>query len=465
MISKLPNIVVPKGEPFKNCCLGRKRYADILTQIVTNYTNGGVIALNGAWGTGKTTFMKMWSQDLIDNGFHTLYFNVWEDDFISDPLVGLIGQFEDLCKSEEVKSKFIEVLTFAGKVVASTAPAILKVFAKHYLSEDIVGSISDATNEIGDVFKREIETYQEQRNSIREFRKTLRNFVYEYFNGKPIIFIVDELDRCNPHYAVKVLERIKHLFDIPNIIFVLSIDKKQLCSSIRGYFGTDKLNAEEYLQRFINLEYQLPHPDADSFCNYLYEVYDFESYFSRVNNEYRSSKEMFKRMSTSFFKKLNLSLREMDRLYSHIRLSLKSYNSTNNVYAELILLLLYMKKKDISFYNMLKEHKCTIQDIVTFFESEDIKNVFYCSDAFDYSVRYTTLCLAYLLVLYSHGKLGDENIKLLNNETILNFKIHIIDEKMMLEAIKTYSQSPMTMYDNLNNYISHIDLLNTINGI
>ena len=65
---------------------------------------------------------------------------------------------------------------------------------------------------------------------------------------------MDELDRCNPHYAVKVLERIKHLFCIPNIVFVLSIDKMQLANSVRGYYGSDFINAEEYLKETYNIE-------------------------------------------------------------------------------------------------------------------------------------------------------------------------------------------------------------------
>ena len=59
----------------------------------------------------------------------------------------------------------------------------------------------------------------------------------------PVIFFVDELDRCNPRYAVAVLERIKHLFEIPNIIFVLAINKKELSNAIQGYYGSSKIDS------------------------------------------------------------------------------------------------------------------------------------------------------------------------------------------------------------------------------
>jgi KAP P-loop domain protein len=59
------------------------------------------MAIDGEWGSGKTTFVKKWEQSLRNEGFHTLYFNVWEDDFIDDPVVGLVGQLRKISKDEE----------------------------------------------------------------------------------------------------------------------------------------------------------------------------------------------------------------------------------------------------------------------------------------------------------------------------------------------------------------------------
>lgn len=67
------------------------------------------------------------------------------------------------------------------------------------------------------------------------------------------MFFIDELDRCRPTFAIELLERIKHLFDIQNIVFVLSIDKEQLEASTAAAYGS-AINAPEYLRRFIDLE-------------------------------------------------------------------------------------------------------------------------------------------------------------------------------------------------------------------
>lgn len=156
-----------------------------------------------------------------------------------------------------------------------------------------------------------------------------------------MIFIIDELDRCNPHYAVKVLERIKHLFNIPNIIFVLSIDKEQLSNSIRGYYGSESINADEYLKRFIDIEYALPDPDVEKFCSYLYDYYGFEAY-ERPRGT-REIEESFLAIANILFMHKNLSLRQIEKIFAHIRLSLNMYRHDQVIYADLICLLTYLR--------------------------------------------------------------------------------------------------------------------------
>lgn len=89
--------------------------------------------------------------------------------------------------------------------------------------------------------------------------------------SNPIVIIIDELDRCRPDYAVKTLETLKHFFDIPGFVFILSIDEKQLKSSVKKLFGTD--NFDGYKRKFINNSFILPKPNREDFTNYLYDIY------------------------------------------------------------------------------------------------------------------------------------------------------------------------------------------------
>lgn len=84
MNCKLEKLEIPADQPFLNCKLGREKYAEVLKTIITTYKKGFVLAIDGKWGTGKTTFVEMWKAYLELDNFQTLYFNAWENDFISD---------------------------------------------------------------------------------------------------------------------------------------------------------------------------------------------------------------------------------------------------------------------------------------------------------------------------------------------------------------------------------------------
>ena len=310
MISKLGDVDVDLDpeHPFAGCKLGRQKYAEILTQIVSQY-DSCVLAINSEWGTGKTTFIKMWQQYLANNEFNTLYFNVWENDFISDPLIGFIGEFKELNIDNKLDTELNNVTTNASKIAFS----LIKGYINLKTGSDVAKTFKECT----DLLSKEFENYEDQKNSIEGFRTALKAFIKGCETEKPLIFFVDELDRCNPAYAVKVLERIKHLFSIPNIVFVLSVDKKQLCNAIKGYYGSESLDAENYLKRFIDIEYNLPEPSYEDFCNYLYDKFEIGKYIK--NLEYGND---FIDFSTKLFQHNKLSLRKMEKIYSHVSLAI-----------------------------------------------------------------------------------------------------------------------------------------------
>lgn len=346
MISKLGDVPIKPGNPFDGCKLHRDKYAIILTQIVSQY-DSCVLAINGEWGTGKTTFIKMWQQYLIDNEFNALYFNVWENDFISDPLVGFIGEFKELNPNHKLDTELKKITTTASKIVHSMLPTLARGYIKLKIGSDIVETYNDCT----DVLNKEFRDYEDQKNSIKDFRNALGEFVNKCNTKKPIVFFVDELDRCNPAYAVKVLERIKHLFSIPNIVFVLSIDKKQLCNAIKGYYGSESLDADNYLKRFIDIEYNLPEPNYEDFCNYLYDKFDIETH---INNLHEI--DSFSIFTIELFKYNKLSLRQMEKIYSHISLAI-SCNKQLECDALLFVFFVFIRVCHSDIYTSFKQKK------------------------------------------------------------------------------------------------------------
>ena len=220
-------------KPFKDDKLGREEYAKILTSIVGSFTEGAVIALNGAWGTGKSTFLKMWSQHLKNEGFPVVYYNAWEDDICDEPLLSMLRGLKGLNNEEGLDEVFkIGVKVFLG-TISGAFSAVTGVVGK-VAQGAIEGGMKQLEESIYETLKED----DDRLKLMQSFKVGLTDYMTTVCdNGKPLIFMVDELDRCNPSFAVKVLERIKHLFEVPNIVFILSIDKQQLACSVKGFYG------------------------------------------------------------------------------------------------------------------------------------------------------------------------------------------------------------------------------------
>ena len=83
-----------------------------------------------------------------------------------------------------------------------------------------------------------------------------------------MVFIIDELDRCRPTFAIELLERVKHIFDVPNLVFAFGINRDELCSSLQSIYGN--IDADVYLRRFFDMEFTLPQTQTQrSFARYL----------------------------------------------------------------------------------------------------------------------------------------------------------------------------------------------------
>lgn len=353
MKSKIKDIEIPDSNPFGNDKLGRLEYANTLTSIIEVYgESGGVLSINGEWGTGKTTFISMWRQHLENQSFHTFYFNAWESDFADDPLVSLIAEFKKISTGTD-EEPFKALITNGAKIVTSATSALFNTILKTTtgLDHHVLDNVTDTIKGIGDSW---IEEYEMQKEAFSDFKQYLNNFVADKADAKhPIVFFVDELDRCNPTYAVKTLERIKHLFDISNLIFILSINKKQLACSIQGYFGSEKMNADEYLRKFIDLEYNLPAPDMHKYCTYLFDEYDIWSFFcDRQTRNIEASD--FIQMSSVLGQHCNMNLRELNKLYAHASIALSAFSSNGFFSVYLFYYLCFIRVCQTELFNKIK---------------------------------------------------------------------------------------------------------------
>jgi hypothetical protein len=360
--------IIPNSDnPFAECKLEREPYAKVLTDIVNTYADGFVLAINNEWGTGKTTFVKMWQQHLKKNKFKTIYFNAWENDFDSNPLVALMSELETLANDKN-KKVFKSVVEKGAVLVKNIAPAILKAVADKYINSKVIAdAIENTTKASTEILEEEIKAYTSKKKTIIEFRKELEKFVKQSDNSKPLVFIIDELDRCRPNYAVEVLEQIKHFFSVSGIVFVLSIDKKHLSSAVKGFYGSEQIDSNEYLRRFIDLEYSIPKPSTKNFTKYLFEYYSFKDFFSSQErlkyNELREDESNFLMMAEFLLIKSNITLRQHERIFALTRLALCSFKANEYTFPHLLFILVYIKIMQDELFKNIENNVLSIQEL------------------------------------------------------------------------------------------------------
>lgn len=419
--SRSQELDIPEGNPFENDKLDRSQFSNILTDVVSFYGQTGcVLALGGEWGTGKTTFVKMWRQALNNKGFKTLYFNAWASDYTEDPLMALIAELSELSADNGTINK---IAAGAVRITASVLKSTLKGVLKKATGID-ADVISDAIDESIDIGKKYLDKFEEQKTTLEEFKENLRKYIAENAGENPIVFFVDELDRCNPHYAVAVLERIKHLFEIPNIVFVLAVNKKELSNAIQGYYGSSKIDSDEYLRRFIDIDFILPKPKLDAYFDFLYEEYEFDAFF---NNETR--KEVFgrkdepyafKTVALSMCKELNINLRQMDRIFAYSRLALMQFGSRTYLLPDIYFMLCFWKVMDSQFYNQISKKAFTVQEFLMKLEDK-LPPAFFRKEEEYYSSSNMVYVVACLLYCYDITGTGDRpvasTLKAIHNES------------------------------------------------
>lgn len=133
--------------------------------------------------------------------------------------------------------------------------------------------------------------------------------------GNKLVVFVDELDRCNPVYAIKLLERIKYFFDHENIIFVFSVNVNELTNTIANYYGQN-FDSHRYLNKFFDVSIDLPQVNITNFMKFL--GLDKNSYY-------------FNETAFEIINHYHFIMRDCIRYYQSISI-LEEFANTNSVY-------------------------------------------------------------------------------------------------------------------------------------
>ena len=304
-----------------NDLLQRRKPGEALSKLMRSYVKPRVVALNGNWGTGKTWFLERWRKHHRDRFADTIvvYFDAFEHDYISDPLPALVTALA----KENPDGNIKEIKEAAFKLAQPLARKALAIAGPG--TSEIVNLLGEFINALTDE-KEYWNNEKERMEGMGKFRSALEVLISQE-NGKRLIFVVDELDRCRPDYALEVLEVIKHFFSVDNVHFILGVNLKALGDMVRVRYGS-KIDAEAYLEKFIQIKLALPEEFSEGIQSQL-NVLKYLNYLCQKMQIPSHIGEWLK-VRAKFVCRINsISFRQIEHIVSAVALASPESRRTN----------------------------------------------------------------------------------------------------------------------------------------
>jgi len=232
--------------------LGIDRYKTGLVKFIDRSNTPITIALQGEWGSGKTSLMNTLKNELCDADpakFIPVWLNTWQYSLMKDSESALISIIRGL--TDEIISNMDDLKSQAAMKVRSVFGKVLKTTAK-------VAIQATTGNDIGD----SLDSWEgNKETTILALRNELNaaiKMILEKKQKAGFIFFIDDLDRIDPPVAVQILELLKNIFDLDKCVFVLAIDYDVVIKGLEPKFGKFTEANEREFRSFFDKIIQLP---------------------------------------------------------------------------------------------------------------------------------------------------------------------------------------------------------------
>jgi len=253
------------------------------------------IAIDGAWGSGKTFVLQMIEEKLkTHDEYFIIRYDAWANSFYDDPLIAILS-----CIIDELQKRLpvSERLKSTGKELASSIPNLVPIPAivpEKYKEElkifkEIIKTLKKLIRAFKQPFSKDtnqkkvgdFKSYQELLREVKQKLKLIvdiRTKKKEQKKQAKLVFLVDEIDRCLPNEQLIIMERMHHLLDVPNCVVICAVNSQFISKNLKTAYGTD---GNEYLEKFFDYKYHLE-INAD---NYLQKLFDsFEEKLKKIQN-------------------------------------------------------------------------------------------------------------------------------------------------------------------------------------
>lgn len=246
---------------------GTERYVNGLIKFIEKSSAPITIALQGEWGSGKTSLMTRLKRELCslpESSFIGISINTWEHSMMSAPeatVYKILAQLVKELTNEDHQSQktFSNFLRGAGNFLYRGARESLKTIPG-------VGGMLAVGLEAANVPTQILaDSEDSQIASLAELRTAIENSIKKRIaeeHKQGVIIFIDDLDRLNPPVAVKILELLKNVFTLESCIFVLAIDYDVVVKGLEPKYGkltdTNEREFRSFFDKIIQVPFSLP---------------------------------------------------------------------------------------------------------------------------------------------------------------------------------------------------------------
>jgi hypothetical protein len=361
--------------------------ATSLSNLYGSIEGSSVAILHGRWGIGKSTFARRWKKKLEQEGVGTIYLDAFAYDYMGEPfdalLAAVLQKTNDLeIKQSERFQNFKDRAAAVSRALAVTGVKagvrvatlnlidVADIAALSATASELSGDFADVAN---DAAKRVLERRATDAAAFEAFRSALDQ-IHVASGGETAsggsaktIFIVDELDRCRPDFALSLLESLKHFFQTEGLHFVLVTNKDYLSKSVDARYGLRE-QSDEYLQKFydfvINFEQKGQYDHQHAAAEYARRI--IEQLLKGVNPDIRVS---IGTNLAAYAIAFDLTLRQVEHIATNLSLAYLSLDERRFSPAYLIMVLAFLKALHLEDYIKIKNSVLEFSSVKEIFRS------------------------------------------------------------------------------------------------
>lgn len=305
---------------MKQDILNRTEFVDRIVQFINTLSDmkkGACFAIDGKWGSGKSFVIDMIEPQLRNtmdessaySKFLLVHYNCWQYDYYEEPSIAMVSAILDNIENEERVTNVDGKVKVAWSLFKEEIKNMAGKFAENHIGVNVVDVLEKFQDEesVQKAKKTVFDPVFAFKQTIEEARQTIRKIAEE----RTIVIVVDELDRCVPAYAIKVLERLHHFFDgLNNVIVLIAVDSAQLNHSVKQIYG-DETDERAYLKKFIQMTFRL---DTGEMSGAVFGKYN--EYLSSFNFENEEECRFFEEIFQTIWYGIDMRTleKEMERV-------------------------------------------------------------------------------------------------------------------------------------------------------